>query len=171
MSRCFYGTEAGSLRRSAPVPEATDRIAAARFKPQSPRPNEGGCSEIGGTAPRGLTSLWEAHPRLLPGSRSQGELFGAFPVQEMTPQPNGFTGTGDGRVVRPDGTGRRRRRQSVYRCRKESSGVTDGPIDELPTGYSILEAGSLAAATEIAKTSPLLKSGRQIRVLEVFKAT
>ncbi len=51
-----------------------------------------------------------------------------------------------------------------------SSGVTDGPIGELPTGYSILEAGSMAAATEMAKASPLLKSGRQISVLEILKA-
>jgi len=38
----------------------------------------------------------------------------------------------------------------------------------MPTGYSIIDAPSLDAATEIARSSPLLKSGRQIAVLEVL---
>lgn len=46
--------------------------------------------------------------------------------------------------------------------------VKPGPIGEMPTGYSIVEAASLDAATEMAKTSPLLHSGRQIAVLEVL---
>jgi len=47
--------------------------------------------------------------------------------------------------------------------------VKQGPIfGEMPTGYSIFEAPSLDAATEIAKSSPLLHSGRQIAIFEVL---
>jgi hypothetical protein len=60
--------------------------------------------------------------------------------------------TGAARTVLPDGT------------------VSDGSIGPNPTGYSILEAVSLADATEMAKTSPLLKSGRQVAIHEIFSA-
>jgi hypothetical protein len=49
-----------------------------------------------------------------------------------------------------------------------SNAVKDGPIGPMPTGYSILEVDSLAAATEIAKGCPLLKSGRQAVLYETF---
>jgi hypothetical protein len=48
--------------------------------------------------------------------------------------------------------------------------VKDGPIGQLPTGYTILQADTLAAATELARGCPLLQSGRQITVLEAFTA-
>jgi hypothetical protein len=44
--------------------------------------------------------------------------------------------------------------------------VSDGPIGEKSTGYSIVTAGSLDAATEIAKGCPVLGSGGQIAVYE-----
>lgn len=40
----------------------------------------------------------------------------------------------------------------------------------MPTGYTILEAESLDAATQLAKGWPLLQSGRQITVCETFSA-
>jgi hypothetical protein len=46
--------------------------------------------------------------------------------------------------------------------------VGDGPIGPMPTGYSILEADSLDVATELASSCPLLQSGRQISVYELF---
>lgn len=48
--------------------------------------------------------------------------------------------------------------------------VKDGPIGQKATGYSIVEAKSLDAATEMAKGCPVLKSGGQITVYETFKA-
>ncbi len=37
-------------------------------------------------------------------------------------------------------------------------------------GYTILEADSLDAATQLARGCPLLQSGRQITVLDTFSA-
>lgn len=51
-----------------------------------------------------------------------------------------------------------------------SSGAKDGPIGPMPTGYSILEAGSLAEATELAKGCPLLQHGREAVLYETFSA-
>jgi len=51
-----------------------------------------------------------------------------------------------------------------------SNGAEDGGLGPAPTGYSILEAGSLAEATEIAKGCPLLRSGRKAVLYETFKA-
>jgi hypothetical protein len=48
------------------------------------------------------------------------------------------------------------------------NGAQDGGVGPTPTGYSILEAGSLAEATEIAKGCPLLRSGRKAAVYETF---
>jgi len=50
------------------------------------------------------------------------------------------------------------------------NGVNDGPIGAAATGFSIVEAASLSAATELAKGCPLLKAGRQIVVYEAFSA-
>lgn len=48
-----------------------------------------------------------------------------------------------------------------------SDGSTaDGPIGERATGYSIISADNLDAATEIAKGCPVLQSGASIAVYE-----
>jgi hypothetical protein len=49
-------------------------------------------------------------------------------------------------------------------------GVKDGPIGLQATGYNLIEAKSLFAATELAKGCPLLKAGRQVVVYEAFSA-
>jgi len=49
-------------------------------------------------------------------------------------------------------------------------GVKDGPIGSQATGYYLVEATSLSAATELAKGCPLLKAGRQVVVYEAFSA-
>lgn len=49
-------------------------------------------------------------------------------------------------------------------------GVKDGPIASQATGYNIVEAPSLSAATALAKGCPLLKAGRRIVVYEAFSA-
>jgi hypothetical protein len=46
--------------------------------------------------------------------------------------------------------------------------VTDGATSAL-TGYSILDADSLAAATELAKGCPVLASGGSVEVYETIK--
>ena len=48
--------------------------------------------------------------------------------------------------------------------------VKDGPIGQRATGYSIVEAGSIDAATDMAKGCPVLQSGGQITVYETFNA-
>jgi hypothetical protein len=46
--------------------------------------------------------------------------------------------------------------------------VSDGAVGERATGYSIIKADSLEAATEVAKACPHLKAGGQITVYETF---
>jgi hypothetical protein len=47
--------------------------------------------------------------------------------------------------------------------------ISSGPIGSPPaTGYSIVEAASLDAATDMAKGCPLLSSGGDIAVYETF---
>ena len=48
--------------------------------------------------------------------------------------------------------------------------VKDGPVGQRATGYSIVEAGSIDAATELAKGCPVLSSGGQLTVYETFNA-
>ena len=48
--------------------------------------------------------------------------------------------------------------------------VKDGPLGQRASGYSIVEAGSIDAATELAKGCPVLSSGGQITVYETFNA-
>lgn len=48
--------------------------------------------------------------------------------------------------------------------------VKEGLTGERATGYSIVEAGSLDAAAEIAKGCPVLTSGGKITVYETFSA-
>jgi len=52
--------------------------------------------------------------------------------------------------IRPDGT------------------VSKGPVGARATGYSIIEAPSLEAATKIAKGCPVLKGGASLAVYETF---
>jgi hypothetical protein len=48
--------------------------------------------------------------------------------------------------------------------------VKDGPIGTQATGYSIVEAGSSTAASDLAKGCPVLQTGGQIAVYETFNA-
>lgn len=48
--------------------------------------------------------------------------------------------------------------------------VKDGATGQRATGYSILEAGSIDAAADMAKGCPVLQSGGQITVYETFNA-
>lgn len=48
--------------------------------------------------------------------------------------------------------------------------VKDGPQGQRASGYSIVEAGSIDAATELAKGCPVLTTGGQITVYETFNA-
>jgi len=45
--------------------------------------------------------------------------------------------------------------------------VHEGALGEPATGYSILKASSLSAATELAKGCPVLQSGGKITIYEV----
>jgi hypothetical protein len=48
--------------------------------------------------------------------------------------------------------------------------VKDGAAGPRATGYSIVEAGSIDQATELAQGCPVLTTGGQITVYETFKA-
>ena len=48
--------------------------------------------------------------------------------------------------------------------------VSDIPMGTMATGYSILAADSLDAATEMAKGCPVLQGGGQVSVYETFQA-
>ena len=48
--------------------------------------------------------------------------------------------------------------------------VKDGPVGSRASGYSIVEAASIDAATELAKGCPVLTSGGQVTVYETFNA-
>jgi hypothetical protein len=47
--------------------------------------------------------------------------------------------------------------------------VAKGPIGQRASGYAVVDAGSLDAATRMAKGCPILKSGGQIAVYETFE--
>ena len=53
---------------------------------------------------------------------------------------------------------------------KADGTVAKGPIGQRATGYSILEAASLDAATRMAKGCPVVKTGGSIAVYETFNA-
>ena len=53
---------------------------------------------------------------------------------------------------------------------KADGKVGDGSVGTQASGYSILKADSLAAATEMAKGCPVVHGGGQISVYEVFPA-
>ena len=46
--------------------------------------------------------------------------------------------------------------------------VSDGPVGELATGYTIIKADSLDAAVVVAKECPVLQGGSKITVYETF---
>lgn len=46
--------------------------------------------------------------------------------------------------------------------------VAKGPIGQRASGYSIVEASSIDAATKLAKACPVIKGGAQIAVYETF---
>jgi hypothetical protein len=46
--------------------------------------------------------------------------------------------------------------------------VTDGPVGIMASGYSILEADSLDAAVEMAKSCPVFLGGAKMTVYETF---
>ena len=43
-----------------------------------------------------------------------------------------------------------------------------GPVGQRASGYSIIDAPSLDAATKLAKTCPVIRSGAQVAVYETF---
>jgi hypothetical protein len=51
---------------------------------------------------------------------------------------------------------------------KPDGTVAKGPIGQRATGYTIVDAGSLDAATKMAKGCPILKSGGQVAVYETL---
>ena len=51
---------------------------------------------------------------------------------------------------------------------KPDGTVAKGPVGQRASGYSIIEAPSLAAATKLAKGCPVIKSGAQVAVYETF---
>ncbi len=46
--------------------------------------------------------------------------------------------------------------------------VARGPVGRRASGYSIIEASSLEAATRLAKSCPVIKGGAQVAVYETF---
>jgi hypothetical protein len=46
--------------------------------------------------------------------------------------------------------------------------VSDGPAGSMASGYTLIMAGSLDAATSMAKSCPVLKAGGKISVFETF---
>lgn len=51
---------------------------------------------------------------------------------------------------------------------KPDGTTAKGAVGQRASGYSILEAPSLDAATKMAKSCPVIKSGAQIAVYETF---
>jgi hypothetical protein len=49
----------------------------------------------------------------------------------------------------------------------DGGAVHEGALGEPATGYSILKAGSLAAAADLAKGCPVLQSGGKVTVYEI----
>jgi hypothetical protein len=46
--------------------------------------------------------------------------------------------------------------------------VSDGPVGELASGYSIIKADSLDAAVAVARECPVIQGGAKITVYETF---
>jgi len=51
---------------------------------------------------------------------------------------------------------------------KPDGTTAKGPVGQRASGYSIIEALSLDAATKMAKSCPVIRSGAQIAVYETF---
>ncbi len=49
--------------------------------------------------------------------------------------------------------------------------ISDGPVDQMVTGYSVIKAESLEEAAALAKDCPVLKGGASISVFETFDVT
>jgi len=49
--------------------------------------------------------------------------------------------------------------------------ISDGPVDQMASGYSVIKAESLEEAAALAKDCPVLKGGASISVFETFDAT
>ena len=47
--------------------------------------------------------------------------------------------------------------------------VSDGGVDAMASGYSVIKADSLDAAVEMAKGCPVLQGGARISVYETFE--
>jgi hypothetical protein len=48
--------------------------------------------------------------------------------------------------------------------------VSDGPVGEMASGYSVIMADTLDDAVEMSKGCPVLKGGAQVSVYETFDA-
>jgi hypothetical protein len=48
------------------------------------------------------------------------------------------------------------------------SGAADVSMGDMPTGYTIIEAADMEAATPFAKDCPLVMAGREITLLETL---
>jgi hypothetical protein len=57
---------------------------------------------------------------------------------------------------------------SIAKSIASDGSVSDGPIGAPATGYTIIAAGSLDAAVELAKGCPVLQGGGDISVYETF---
>ena len=51
---------------------------------------------------------------------------------------------------------------------KPDGEVAKGPVRQRASGYSIIDAPSLEAATKLAKGCPVIKGGAQVAVYETF---
>lgn len=51
---------------------------------------------------------------------------------------------------------------------KPDGTTSKGPVGQRASGYSIIEAPSLDAATKMAKSCPVISSGAQVAVYETF---
>jgi hypothetical protein len=51
---------------------------------------------------------------------------------------------------------------------KPDGTVAKGPVGQRASGYSIIDAPSLQAATKLAKTCPVVRVGAQVAVYEMF---
>jgi len=58
---------------------------------------------------------------------------------------------------------------AVNKVRPDGS-VAKGPVGQRASGYSIIEAPSLEAATKMAKGCPVIRGGAQVAVYETFNA-
>ena len=51
---------------------------------------------------------------------------------------------------------------------KPDGTTSKGPVGQRASGYSIIDAPSLDAATKMAKSCPVIRSGAQVAVYETF---